>query len=111
MATLERLKLSRWKSIKEAEITFGRLNVLVGANGAGKSNLVSFFRFIRELALGNLQSYVIDAGGSDVLLYRGVKHTQQLRFDLALTVARGAANYAADLRLQAVGYGLMIEEE
>src|SRR5687767_10319368 len=98
MATLERLKLSGWKSIQEAEVTFGRLNVLVGANGAGKSNLVSFFRFIRELALGHLQSYVIDAGGSDVLLYCGVKHTQRLMFELALTVARGSANYAVDLR-------------
>lgn len=39
---LERLQLSGYKSIREADLEFTKLNVLIGANGAGKSNLVSF---------------------------------------------------------------------
>jgi len=56
MATLETLRLAGWKSIKDAEIEFRRLNVLVGANGAGKSNMVSFFRLLSEMMARRLQT-------------------------------------------------------
>jgi predicted ATPase len=49
-AFLNRLHLSGWKSIKDAEMVLGRLNVLIGANGAGKSNLLSFFGLLHEMA-------------------------------------------------------------
>jgi predicted ATPase len=58
---LERLKLSGYKSIREAEIEFTRLNVLIGANGAGKSNLVSFFSLL-SAALGR-QVWMTTSGG------------------------------------------------
>jgi predicted ATPase len=41
---ITRLVLQGYKSIAECEIVFGRLNVLIGANGVGKSNFISFFR-------------------------------------------------------------------
>ena len=113
MATLESLRLSGWKSIKDTDppITFGRLNVLVGANGAGKSNLVSFFRLLSEMMSGRLQKHVADAGQADVLLHFRVKRTQRLSFELSLQAHLGLVEYAAELQLQSVGYGLLIAEE
>lgn len=43
---LSRLVLSGYKSIAQCDITLGSLNILIGANGAGKSNLIGFFKLI-----------------------------------------------------------------
>ena len=55
---LERLKLSGYKSIREAELELTKLNVLIGANGAGKSNLVSFFSLLPAALDVKLDGYV-----------------------------------------------------
>jgi len=84
MATLKSLSLSGWKSIRQAQIDFGRVTVLIGANGSGKSNFISFFKLMNALAEGRLKSFVTTAGGSNSLLYYGAKTTRQIVFDLVL---------------------------
>ena len=79
---LTRLKLQGYKSIAETELAFGALNVLIGANGAGKSNLISFFRFISEILNQQLQKSVGLAGGPDAILHFGRKRTEALSAEL-----------------------------
>jgi predicted ATPase len=69
---IERVIIDNFKSIRYADVTLGPINVLIGANGAGKSNLCAFFRMIRWMSRGNLQEY---AGryGAENLLHYGVK--------------------------------------
>ena len=55
------------------------LNVLIGPNGAGKSNFVTYFRMLREMVKGGLQSWVNDRGGSDRILSYGIKETSQIK--------------------------------
>ena len=57
-------------------IEFGDVTVLLGANGAGKSNVVSFFRMLGFLTTGALQEYIGRCGGSDSLLHYGRETTQ-----------------------------------
>ena len=45
--TIERVEIAGYKSIAETQLDLKRINVLIGANGAGKSNLVSFFHMLR----------------------------------------------------------------
>jgi predicted ATPase len=45
MATIQRLKLVNYRSFRELDFELRSLNILIGRNGAGKSNLLSFFRF------------------------------------------------------------------
>ena len=83
---LDKLTLRGYKSIKQLEdFQFRNLNVLIGANGAGKSNFLSLFRLMAALAEGNLQIYVQKQGGPDALLFGGRKRTAQVeaefRFD------------------------------
>jgi predicted ATPase len=52
--------------------------VLIGANGAGKSNFVEFFRLLRELVEKRLQVAVGTAGGADACLHLGPKVTRQI---------------------------------
>jgi predicted ATPase len=76
VAQLISLRLAGWKSIRDAEIELRPLNVLIGANGAGKSNLVSFFKLITEMVAGRFQEHIGSAGGADSLLHFGSKRTQ-----------------------------------
>jgi hypothetical protein len=53
------------------------INVLMGPNGAGKINFVSFFRFLRELIDQRLQiALATTEGGADACLYLGPRVTK-----------------------------------
>lgn len=65
------------------DLGMGDLTVLIGQNGAGKSNFVAFFDFLRELVEGRLQVWVGKRGGSDRILSYGVKETPELHVKIA----------------------------
>jgi len=71
MSKLTKLTLRGYKSIKDATIEFGAMNVLIGANGAGKSNLISFFRMISEMMAGRFQVYVGVNGRGHAFVHHG----------------------------------------
>ena len=79
---LKSLTVSGFKSIRDATVELGDVNVLIGANGAGKSNLLQFFLFLRRLAEGNLQIHVAKTGGANNLLHYGRKITSALSMEL-----------------------------
>ena len=79
---ISRLVLRGYKSIAACDIALGQLNLLIGANGAGKSNLIGFFRLINRILDQQLQTAVGLAGGPDALLHFGRKKTQVLHAEL-----------------------------
>jgi len=79
---LSRLVIKGYKSIAECDIQLGRLNVLIGANGAGKSNFIGLFRLINRILDGKLQISVGQAGGPDALLHFGRKKTEKLHLEM-----------------------------
>jgi predicted ATPase len=79
---LSRIVLEGFKSIARCDLELSRLNVLIGANGAGKSNFIGFFRMVQQLLEQNLQVFVSRQGGPDALLHFGRKTTEQLEFQL-----------------------------
>lgn len=79
---LSRLVLHGYKSIAECDIDLGKLNVLIGANGAGKSNFIGFFRLMGRLLDRQLQVAVGNAGGPDAILHFGRKKTEELSAEL-----------------------------
>jgi predicted ATPase len=99
---LHKLTIRGYKSIAELEdFELRRLNMLIGANGAGKSNFISLFRLLAAMSEGNLQRYVQAEGGPDALLYRGRKRTKQMEaeFYFARNGYRFALTPTADNRL------------
>jgi predicted ATPase len=46
---LTKAHIKNFKSLRDVTVTFGRNNVLVGPNMSGKSNLLDFFKFVRDL--------------------------------------------------------------
>jgi len=77
---LDAITLKGYKSIhpEGQEIDFGDITILLGANGAGKSNLVSFFSMLNYMMTGSLQTYIAERGSAGSLLYYGPKVTSRI---------------------------------
>jgi predicted ATPase len=77
--SIDTITLQGFKSIRSLEdFKLGKVNVLIGANGSGKSNFVSFFSLLREMVEGHLQKAVNKAGGADSQLFLGPKITKEI---------------------------------
>jgi len=48
-AYLKKIFVKNFKSLRDCEIDIGKLNVVVGANASGKSNLVEAFRLLKKI--------------------------------------------------------------
>lgn len=76
-APIDKITIKGYKSIRELiDFPLGEINVLIGANGSGKSNFVGFFALLREMIEGRLESAVNHAGRADKLLFFGPKQTK-----------------------------------
>ena len=76
---IRQISLKGYKSTRLLEeFELEPINVLIGANGCGKSNFVSFFYLLREMVGGRLEKAVNKAGGADTQLYLGPKVTERI---------------------------------
>ena len=64
MHRLDRIRIAGFKSIRDQTLDLQPLNVLIGANGAGKSNFIEVFRLLHEMVSQNLQLFVARSGGA-----------------------------------------------
>ena len=83
MSQLTSLRLAGWKSIRATTVELRPLNILIGANGAGKSNFVSFFKMLNEMVGERLQEFIERSDGAKSLLHFGPKRTPVLEAELA----------------------------
>ncbi len=88
---LSRIMVEGFKSIESCDLALGSLNVLIGCNGAGKSNFIGFFRMIQQILESNLQVFVSRQGGPDAVLHFGRKQTEQLQIRLCFGDSRYTA--------------------
>lgn len=86
MAKVGKITIQGYKSIKSLEeFKLKNLNILIGANGVGKSNFISAFRLLNEMYNKRLQLYT-QSKSPDNFLYFGRKHTEKIFFSLNLSV-------------------------
>lgn len=71
---IENVVIRNYKSIRDLSLPLRKLNVLIGANGSGKSNFISFFEMTKALYERHLGAYTLKRGGIDNLLYHSRKH-------------------------------------
>jgi len=91
---IKSIRLQGYKSIKDETISLNNINVLIGCNGAGKSNLLSLFLLLDNLNSAKLRNYVAEKGGAQALLYNGKKTTDTIEIDIS-----GAENLGFQLHL------------
>ncbi len=75
---MDHIEIKGYKSIKEAKVEFRPINILIGSNGSGKSNFLSFFEFLNRLYDQKLTEYVALSGGEEKMLHKGSKVTQSI---------------------------------
>jgi predicted ATPase len=104
---IERITIEGFKSIRKLDdFELHALNVLIGANGAGKSNFVGFFRLLRALIEQKLGEIVRTEGGADVSLHLGPKITPKIAAKLCFDYNV----YEFELKLTADNQFLFAEE-
>lgn len=75
---IEQIFIENYKSIRKAKIKLNNLNVLIGSNGIGKSNFVSFFELVQAMLNQRLGSYILSRGGIERMLYQGRKQANRI---------------------------------
>jgi len=77
---LTEIKISNFKSFNDVTINLNDFNVLIGANGSGKSNFINIFKFLND---------IINKGLDDAIsMQGGIKYLKNFNnsFDVPLTI-------------------------
>ncbi|HEV7165988.1 MAG TPA: AAA family ATPase [Gammaproteobacteria bacterium] len=64
---LKSIHIQHYKSLSDIRIYFNNVNVLVGQNATGKSNIIDALRFIKDAYTYDLDHAITDRGGIEVL--------------------------------------------
>lgn len=75
---INNIHIENYKSIKQLDLDMLPINVLIGSNGVGKSNFISFFKFLKSIYDQNLQLHVAEEGSSEDILYFGSKVSEYI---------------------------------
>lgn len=90
---MDYIEINGYKSIENVRIDLAPINILIGANGSGKSNFISFFEFLNRLFNRKLNEYVALIGGDNKILHKGKKHTDVISFKMEFD--NGVNGYSA----------------
>ncbi len=94
-AVIESVQIRGFRSLADVALTdLGRLAVLIGSNGSGKSNFIRYFEMlswmIRSRRLGE---FVERYGGADDLLFGGSSRTPRMTSTVSLRTEAGLNEY------------------
>jgi predicted ATPase len=87
---ISRVRLRNFKSIADCDVRLGPLSVLVGSNGAGKSNFLDALRFVAQAVASDPDRAIAMRGGLGEILHRGRVQAESFSVDLEVTVPWGA---------------------
>lgn len=81
---IETLHVSGYRSIRDLRVTLGPVNVLVGPNGCGKSNLYRGLSLLSAASEGTLAKALAEEGGMPSVLWAGVRGKGPVRMTVAV---------------------------
>ena len=93
---LENVVIKGYKSIgfdTPVSLSLGSVNILLGANGAGKSNIVSFFKMLSYMMSKSFARYVEMSGTANSLLHHGAKQTPAMEGTLTFSDSKSVDTY------------------
>ena len=113
---LEQLSVTGFKSIRELkDFPLNDLNVLVGANGAGKSNLIELFRMLMAMTQRNFSKFILEHNGADGFLFDGPKVSTSITAEFVFTshseYAKGPNTYRFEATPTTDGRTFLLTEE
>jgi predicted ATPase len=99
---MDYIEIAGYKSIQNEKIELKPINLLIGANGSGKSNFMLFFDFLNHLYNRTLNEYVALNGGENKVLHKGQKVSDKISFKVEFD--NGKNGYAVDIKLGTEGF-------
>ena len=109
MNEIKRISVKGFKSIRSlVDFELRHLNVIVGSNGSGKSNLMQMFEMLFAMSYGGFQKYVLENGESNVFCYNSVKTTKEIC--IRLECVKKNAPIVYELKLIPSSYRLTLQE-
>lgn len=110
---IQRVSIEGFRSLaKVQDLNLPQLTVLIGANGAGKSNLIRFFEMLAWMLRGqNLQDFIARNGFGDDQLYMGARYTPRLNASIRIETHRGYNDYRFGLAHVSAGDTLIFVDE
>lgn len=111
---IARIRIQNFKSIRDSgEIQLSPINILIGANGAGKSNFIEFFKLLNSIYKQRLKFYTAESGYENRILYFGRKKSKFLEGSIVFKEDSGYVNnrYDFTLKPQAQGSGFYFEKD
>jgi predicted ATPase len=100
MAKLEEVTIRGYKSIafdKPVTLKLNDVSILLGANGAGKSNIISFFQMLSFMMTQTFGRYVELSGTSNALLHYGSKRTPTMSSEVKFSDDNNIDTYSFSL--------------
>jgi len=92
---LTQLNISNYKSLKSIQLQPTEMTVLIGANGAGKSNLASAFDFLADLYANGIDFAIAKKGGFENIAFRRQRRTKSgISFEVSVELDRREAQNA-----------------
>lgn len=108
---LRRLALRNFKSIAVCDVELAALTVVVGRNGAGKSNLLDSLHFVVDALHGSLDHAVRTRGGIDAVRRRSTGQPRNFAVRLDFTIDEASdASYAFEISAKSNGYFAVKQE-
>ena len=110
---LQEVTIKGYKSIafnRPVTLKLNDVSILLGANGAGKSNIISFFRMLSYMMSKSFGKYVEMSGTSNALLHYGTKKTPVMSGEIKFSDSKSIDTYSFSLS-NATPDRLIITEE
>lgn len=102
---MDTIEIKGYKSIQDVKLALRPINILIGANGSGKTNFLSFFEFLRNIYSQNLRGYVAEKG-MEKILHKGAKITEKISASLSF----GKHQYSFNIKVGEAGFVFTNEE-
>lgn len=84
---IQELNVEGYRSIRRIRLPFQRINVLVGPNGCGKTNLYKSMLLLFGAARGELARMLVEEGGIPSAMWAGArKRDERVRMSLSVTL-------------------------
>ena len=77
---IQHIHVENFKSFSELDIDLSHFNVVIGSNAAGKSNFISIFKFLRDIARHGIVNAIAMQGGSEYLQNTRIGPSHDLHF-------------------------------
>ena len=106
---LKKVSIAHYKSLAEVNLILEKANVIVGANGSGKSNLIDCLNFVRDCCNEDLDSATTKRHGAESVRQWSKFKPYDVNIEMGFESSRGQGGYK--VALASAGGSFKVKEE